>query len=167
MTFRLEHCCVHQHKSAVRIRPVRVAGLSTAWMYISSLPTMTLLTMPLMLGCFLRVVQLLHTAYQSLSSAESDSVNWGNFCPLLNTWFGSIYPDAESWREVQHLTHGSLTLAEYVQKMRYCRNGITLLAVETGECMCHFQAGLKPAVHRFTVTAPLELGTCGTCMDKP
>ena len=63
-------------------------------------------------------------------------------------------PDAEFWHELQHLTQGPLTVAEYVHKMRYCFNGITVLPVGTGERIRRFQAGLNPAVHKLTVTAP-------------
>ena len=66
-------------------------------------------------------------------------------------------PDAEVWKDLQNLAPGSLTVARYVHQMRYCFNGITLLPVKTGECIRCFQAGLNPAVHCLTVTAPLEL----------
>lgn len=49
--------------------------------------------------------------------------------------------------------------------MHYCTNGITLLPVKTGEPFRPFQAGLNPAVHCLTVTAPLELDTRGKWMD--
>ena len=79
----------------------------------------------------------MHTAYQSLSDTES--MLWSKFCELLNTRFGSMDPDAEYWRKLQHLTQGLMTVAEYVHIMHYCFNGIRLLPVEAGERICRFQ----------------------------
>ena len=98
----------------------------------------------------------MQTALKSLPAAES--TDWTNFCTLLSTRFGQIDPDAEFWAQLENLKQGSLTAVQYVHKMRYCFNGITVLPLSNGEKIHRFMTGLNPRVKEKVVTAPYGMG---------
>lgn len=98
----------------------------------------------------------MQTALKSLTVVESS--NWANFCALLSARFGQIDPDAEFWDQLHDLRQGSLTAAQYVHKMRYCFNGITVLPLSNGEKIHRFMTGLNPRVREKVVTAPYGMG---------
>ncbi|KAL3141766.1 hypothetical protein ABBQ32_004446 [Trebouxia sp. C0010 RCD-2024] len=98
----------------------------------------------------------MQTALESLPVAESN--DWTNFCTLLSSRFGQIVPDAEFWDHLNDLKLGSLTAAQYVHKMRYCFNGVTVVPLSNGDKIHRFMAGLNPRVKEEVLTAPFGMG---------
>ena len=98
----------------------------------------------------------MQTALKSLPVA--DSSDWTKFCALLSTRFGQIDPDNEFRAHLENLGQGSLTAAQYVHRMRYCFNGITVLPLFNGEKIHRFMTGLNPRVRERVITAPYGMG---------
>ena len=75
---------------------------------------------------------------------------------MLRTRFGQIDPDAEVCAQLENLKQGSLTAAQYVHKMRYCFDGITVLPLSNVENIQRFMARFR--VKEKVATAPFGLG---------
>ena len=104
-----------------------------------------------------------HTAMQSMPDGKR--TDWETFCACLNARFGCIDPDADFWDQLRDLKQRDMTVAQYVNKMQYCFNGITVLPLSAGEKIERFRSGLNPALLRLMVTAPIGMGVNGKWTD--